>query len=227
MSNEYIFFLSNYDNNSKLLKDKMIKNYELYKNFHIININDRRLKIPKFITHIPALLVTENGRTEVLFEPDASNWVRSKSEMQAQPQQRDQMQHRQQGGQTQQTQVNRGPGINEWDPSSMSGFSDNFSSLESENGMVKNFTFLGQGQEKINTPDSDNTFDGGNQGNGGQQGFSPQNQQNGFNGINSNGFHGGSMGGGSRQVKKTKTEMDFERLMNSRKNDIPQALARQ
>ena len=147
--------------------------------------------------------------------------------MQAQPQQRDQMQHRQQGGQTQQTQVNRGPGINEWDPSSMSGFSDNFSSLESENGMVKNFTFLGQGQEKINTPDSDNTFDGGNQGNGGQQGFSPQNQQNGFNGINSNGFHGGSMGGGSRQVKKTKTEMDFERLMNSRKNDIPQALARQ
>ena len=127
MSNEYIFFLSNYDNNSKLLKDKMIKNYELYKNFHIININDRRLKIPKFITHIPALLVTENGQTEVLFEPDASNWVRSKSEIQAQPQQPDQIQRRQQGGQTQQTQENRGPGINEWDPSSMSGFSDNFS----------------------------------------------------------------------------------------------------
>lgn len=223
MSNEYIFFYSNYDNNSKLLKDRLIKNYQLYKNFHCININDRRLKIPKFITHIPALLVTENGQTEVLFEPDASNWVRSKSEMQAQPQ----AQTQQQQGQTQQMQMGRGPGINEWDPSSMSGFSDNFSSLESENGMVKNFTFLGQGQEKINTPDSDNTFGGGNQGNGGQQGFSPQNQQNGFNGINSNGFHGGSMGGGSRQVKKTKTEIDFERLMNSRKNDIPQPVARQ
>lgn len=224
MSNEYIFFYSNYDNNSKLLKDRLIKNYQLYKNFHCININDRRLKIPKFITHIPALLVTENGQTEVLFEPDASNWVRSKSEMQAQPQ----AQTQQQGGQTQQTHMGGGPGINEWDPSSMSGFSDSFSSLESENGMVKNFTFLGQGQEKINTPDSDNTFGGGNQGgNGGQQGFSPQNQQNGFNGINSNGFHGGSMGGGSRQVKKTKTEIDFERLMNSRKNDIPQPVARQ
>jgi hypothetical protein len=217
MSNEYIFFYSNYDNNSKLLKDRLIKNYKLYKNFHCININDRRLKIPKFITHIPALLVTENGKTEILFEPDASNWVRSKSEIQLQTQ------TQQNKDQSQQIQKNGGPGINEWDPSSMSGFSDSFSSLESENGMVKNFTFLGQGQEKINTPDSDNSFGGGNN----NQGFSPQNQQNGFNGINSNGFHGGSMGGQSRQVKKTKTEIDFERLMNSRKNEIPQAIARQ
>lgn len=226
MSNEYIFFYSNYDNNSKLLKDKMIKNYELYKNFHLININDKKLRIPKFITHIPALLITENGNTQVLFEPDASKWVMYKSGI-GQGQQQQQEQNI--GGGQQQEETMGGQGINEWDPSSMSGFSDNFSSLGTDNGMVKNFSFLGQGQERINTPDSDNTFGDGNQGGGGQQGFSPQNQQNGFNGISSNGFHGGSMNGGGRgnNVKKTKTEMDFERLMNQRKNDLPQPIARQ
>ena len=79
MSNEYIFFYSNYDNVSKLLQDKLIKNYELYKNFHCININNRKLKIPKFITHIPAFLITENGNTQILFEPDASNWLKERS----------------------------------------------------------------------------------------------------------------------------------------------------
>ena len=37
---------------------------------------------------------------------------------------------------------------------------------------------------------------------------------------------GGQMGGG-RQIKKTKTEVDFERLMNQRKQDIPQPVHRQ
>lgn len=209
MSNEYIFFYSNYDNVSKLLQDKLIKNYELYKNFHCININNRKLKIPKFITHIPAFLITENGNTQILFEPDASNWLKEKSEGVSN------------GQQTQNGEVS----INDWDPSSMSGFSDNFSSLESENGMVKNFSFLGQQEQKINTPESDNNV-GGN--NSGQQSNNLQ-QQGGFSGISSNSFHGGSMSGqmsGGRQIKKTKTEADFERLMNQRKQEIPQAVHR-
>lgn len=205
MSNEYIFFYSNYDNVSKLLQDKLIKNYELYKNFHCININNRKLKIPKFITHIPAFLITENGNTQILFEPDASNWLKERS-----------------GGVSNGQQVqNNKDSINEWDPSSMSGFSDNFSSLESENSMVKNFSFLGQQEQKINTPESDNTeANTSNQQNNNFQ------QQGGFNGISSNGFHGGSMGGG-RQIKKTKTESDFERLMNQRKQELPQPVHRQ
>ena len=211
MSNEYIFFYSNYDNVSKLLQDKLIKNYELYKNFHCININNRKLKIPKFITHIPAFLITENGNTQILFEPDASNWLKERS-----------------GGVSNEQQAQNGQGsINDWDPSSMSGFSDNFSSLESENGMVKNFSFLGQQEQKINTPESDNNV-GGN--NSGQQSNNFQQQQGGFSGISSSGFHGGSMSsqmGGGRQIKKTKTEMDFERLMNQRKQEIPQPVHRQ
>ena len=211
MSNEYIFFYSNYDNVSKLLQDKLIKNYELYKNFHCININNRKLKIPKFITHIPAFLITENGNTQILFEPDASNWLKERS-----------------GGVSNGQQAQNGQGsINDWDPSSMSGFSDSFSSLESENGMVKNFSFLGQQEQKINTPESDNNV-GGN--NSGQQSNNFQQQQGGFSGISSSGFHGGSMGGqmgGGRQIKKTKTEMDFERLMNQRKQEIPQPVHRQ
>jgi len=207
MSNEYIFFYSNYDNASKNLREKLIKHYELYKKFHLININDKRLKIPKFITHIPALLLTENGNTNIKYEPEASQWIREMTE----PKQ------------------GEGNGnIGDWDPTVMSGFSDNFSSLENDSVMDKNFSFVSRGEQKIYTPDSEQ-IDGQSQQGQNQQppprgGFNSFGGQGGFSGINSSGgFHGGQ----SRNVKKSKAENDFERLLSQRRSEIPKPIARQ
>ena len=213
MSNEYIFFYSNYDNASKNLKEKLIKHYELYKKFHLININDKRLKIPKFITHIPSLLITENGNTTVKCEPEASQWIREMTEPQ-------------QGG---------NGSIGDWDPTVMSGFSDNFSSLEDETVMDKNFSFVGRGEQKIYTPDSEQISEQTSgqpqqgqsqqgQPRGGFNSFNNQGGQGGFNGINSSGgFHGGQ----SRNVKKSKAETDFDTLLSQRRSEIPKPIARQ
>ena len=204
MNNEYIFFYSNYDNASKNLREKLIKHYELYKKFHLININDKRLKIPKFITHIPALLITENGNTNIKYEPEASKWIREITEPQ------------QSGG---------NGNIGDWDPTVMSGFSDNFSSLDNDSGMDKNFSFVGRGDQKIYTPDSEPISGQSQQGNQQSQvGFNSFSSQGGFSGINSSGgFHGGQ----SRNVKKSKAESDFERLLTQRRNEIPKPISRQ
>ena len=223
MSGEYIFFYSNYVEASKQLQEKLIKHYDLYKQFHLINVNDKRLKIPKIITHIPAFIITENGVTNVLFEPDASHWIRDRT------QQTHQSGPASNGGGGQDS-------IGDWDPSAMSGFSDNFSSLENGGGMNKDFAFVGQTDQRIYTPDADPV--GGGQ--GGQQQQQPQqsqqpqgiggvntmSHQGGFSGISSGGgFHGGQ--GSRANVQKSKSEQDFERLMAQRRNDIPRAVNRQ
>lgn len=207
MSGEYIFFYSNYDNASKNLREKLIKHYELYKKFHLININDKRLKIPKFITHIPALLITENGNTNIKYEPEASKWIREITEPQ---------------------DAGGNGNIGNWDPTVMSGFSDNFSSLDNDSGMDKNFSFVGRGEQQIYTPDSEPISDQSNNRQNprtqSQGGFNSFSSQDGFSGINSSGgFHGGQ----SRNIKKSKAESDFDRLLSQRRSEIPKPISRQ
>ena len=217
MSGEYIFFYSNYVEASKQLQEKLIKHYDLYKQFHLINVNDKRLKIPKIITHIPAFIITENGVTNVLFEPDASHWIRDKTQ------------------QVQQQSSGQGSGsIGDWDPSAMSGFSDNFSSLENSGGMNKDFAFVGQTDQRIYTPNADPVGGGQQQSQPQQQqqqpqgmgGFNSMSHQGGFSGISSGGgFHGGQSSNSNMQ--KSKAERDFERLMAQRRGDIPRPISRQ
>ena len=185
--------------------------YDLYKQFHLINVNDKRLKIPKIITHIPAFIITENGVTDVLFEPDTSHWIRDKTQ------------------QVQQQSSGQGSGsIGDWDPSAMSGFSDNFSSLENSGCMNKDFAFVGQTDQRIYTPNADPVGGGQQQSQSQQQqpqrmdGFSSMSHQGGFSG---GGFHGGQSSNSNMQ--KSKAEQDFERLMAQRRGDIPRPISRQ
>ena len=93
------------------------------------------MKIPKIITHIPAFIITENNVTNLLFEPDASNWIKKKVE------------------------IENNASINDWDPSAMCGFSDNFSSIENPNGMNKDFAFIENGDMKKHFKSMNGEFD--------------------------------------------------------------------
>lgn len=147
MNSEYLFFYSNFDTNSKELMDKLYKNHDLYQKFHLININNKKLRslIPRSITQIPAFLITENGqRFPPLFGAKALEWIKERN-----------------------IQASGESELSSWDPSGMTGFSDSFSSLDDNEGeMKKNYSYLGGQSESIYTPDSQPIS---GQGNGGQQ----------------------------------------------------------
>ena len=200
MENEYIFFYSNYDEGSNTLKNTLSKYLNLSKMFYPINVNNKALKIPKIITHIPAFIITENGVTNVLFEPDASNWIKKKVE------------------------TENNSSINDWDPSAMCGFSDNFSSIENPNGMNKDFAFIENEDMQIYTPDSDPI--GGQKGqqqNGHQQ---PQQQQQ-MQQMQPNFFNNNNNNTSTKNMQKSKTDVALEKLMNERNLNIPRPISRQ
>ena len=147
MNSEYLFFYSNFDTNSKELMDKLYKNHDLYQKFHLININNKKLRslIPRSITQIPAFLITENGqRFPPLFGAKALEWIKERN-----------------------IQASGESELSSWDPSGMTGFSDSFSSLDDNEGeMKKNYSYLGGHTESIYTPDSQPIS---GQGSGGQQ----------------------------------------------------------
>jgi len=191
MNSEYLFFYSNFDTNSKELMDKLYKNHDLYQKFHLININNKKLRslIPRSITEIPAFLITENGqRFPPLFGAKALEWIKERS-----------------------IQASGESELSSWDPSGMTGFSDNFSSLDDNEGeMKKNYSYLGGQTESIYTPDAQPISGQGN--GGGQQ---QQMQQPNF-----------SMQQQSRPAKSS-ADAAYERLINQRNQELPKPISGQ
>lgn len=92
-------------------------------------------------------------------------------------------------------------GIMDWDPQTMSGFSDGFSYLDTNTPTVikRSFAFINE-KHDIDTPDIKNFQD--NRGNDGQN-------------MNS-----------KNDLKKMQFDQDLEKFMNSRKVEVPSAAPR-
>ena len=70
-----ILFYSRYCRYSKEIIDKL-QNTPLMEMLNFVNVDDSRIEIPPFITHVPtALLISES---KVLKEDELNNWINSK-----------------------------------------------------------------------------------------------------------------------------------------------------
>ena len=131
MSNEYILFFSKNCSYCTELLNKLYKNDDVLKQIVLININNKELKIPVFVKSVPSLIVNENNNQHLLVGTEIFNWldeiIKDKDEE-----------------------------IKDWDPNTMSGYSDDFSFLE-EKETVNNdrsYCYISTvNNYKINTPD--------------------------------------------------------------------------
>jgi len=129
MNDEYLLFYSKNCIYSTDFINKLFKNQNLYKKFVLINVNNKDIKIPQFIKSVPSILITENNQRNLLVGSQVFDWLKKSCN------------------------VKSNKDIENWDPITMSGYSDSFSYLEESNAMEKNYSFLNSSIEKINTPD--------------------------------------------------------------------------
>lgn len=128
MNNEYLLFYSKNCIYSTDFINKLFKNQDLYKKFILINVNNKSIKIPNFVKSVPTILITENSKRELLVGSQVFNWLKKFTKEEVKK------------------------GIENWDPITMSGYSDSFSYIEEGNAMEKNYSFLNSKIPQINTP---------------------------------------------------------------------------
>lgn len=139
MSNsEYILFFSKNCTFCTDLLNKLYKNDDLLKQIVLININNIQLKIPSFIKNVPSLIVNENNQQHLLVGTEIFNWL-------------------------EELLKNKEENIKDWDPNTMSGYSDDFSFIEEKETINndRNYCYISTvNNYKINTPnDDDNNKD--------------------------------------------------------------------
>lgn len=179
---EYVLFYSKECVHCNEFMNELYKNQDLYRLFHFININEKGLKLPKYVQSVPTLIVNESQLNRPLIKvgTEVFDWYKEKT-------------------------VNNDKamvgGIADWDPSMMSGYSDNFSPLDHSGEKDRNFVYLDSNTDRINTPDAQNS---------------------GLKGYEQKG------GGGTRQqtFAKSKNQMDLEKLRKQRAMDMPKGFER-
>ena len=132
MSNDYILFYSNRCLHSKELLNLLYKDVELNQKFIKINIDNPNVKLPPYVKSVPTAIVPNDGQPSIMVGSNIFKWYNAKH------------------SKTVETQ-----GIQDWDPHTMSGYSDGFSYLENSSVMKKSFSFLND-DESIITPDEKN-----------------------------------------------------------------------
>ena len=134
MSNnsDYILFYSNKCLHSKELINLLYKDVELNQKFTKINIDNPGIKIPPYVKAVPSAIITTNGQPNLLVGKAIFNWYNQKHAKTVEAQ-----------------------GIQDWDPMTMSGYSDGFSYLENSEAIKKSFSFLNDNHSII-TPDEKN-----------------------------------------------------------------------
>ena len=128
----YILFHSSKCLHSKEFLQLLYKDVELNQKFTKVNVDNPNVKIPPYIKAVPTMIITENGKPSLLVGSKIFEWykqLRKKTEKSA--------------------------SIQDWDPSTMTGYSDGFSYLENPDVMKKSFSFLND-EDKIITPDEKN-----------------------------------------------------------------------
>jgi len=131
-NNDYILFYSNRCLHSKELLNLLHKDVELNQKFTKINIDNSNIKIPPYIKSVPSAIIPNNGQPSLMVGKEIFNWYNKLHTKNVESQ-----------------------GIQDWDPLTMTGYSDGFSYLTESDVMKKNFSFLSD-SETIITPDEKN-----------------------------------------------------------------------
>jgi thioredoxin-like negative regulator of GroEL len=177
----YILFYSNNCLNCKKLFEFLEKDNPLNQLFTKVDVQQKNVKLPPYVKVIPSVLILENNKPLDFFKGnELFKWI---EEMHLK-------------------NINSQEEIQEWDPSSMTGYSDGFSFLTESNDdfvhnnkiMKKSFSLMNE-NIYINTPEADN--------NSSQQNQNQNQHQQKY----------------SNDDKKPKFDADYERFMNSRNTD--------
>ena len=134
MSNsDYVLFYSNRCLHCKELITLLSKDVNLNQKFTKVNIDNANIKIPPYVKSVPTAIVSANGQPSLLVGSQIFNW------------------YNQSHSKTVESQ-----GILDWDPHTMTGYSDGFSYLsEKPDVMKKSFSFISD-NDSITTPDEKN-----------------------------------------------------------------------
>ncbi len=174
-NNEYLLFYSNKCLHCKELLNLLYKDVELNQKFTKINVDNNNIKIPPYIKSVPSAIITTNGQPSLMVGNAIFKWFN------------------QNHAKTVETQ-----GISDWDPQTMSGFSDGFSYLENNNPVIKrSFAFVSD-NISISTPNPETYQDSRND-----------------NASNS-----------KSDMKKKQFDNEYEQFLSQRKNDIPNGIPR-
>lgn len=142
MSNKnLVLFYSNKCIHSKEFLNMLYKDTNLNNMTTKVNVDNPNIKLPPYVKSVPSLIINENNKPNLLVGKKIFDWYNQKHK-----------------------QNISNESIMEWDPMTMSGYSDGFSYLESDDVMKKSYSFVND-NEKINTPDESN-YDSNKSGSG-------------------------------------------------------------
>lgn len=139
-NNDYILFYSNKCLHSKELLTLLLKDVQLNQKFTKINIDNQNVKIPPYIKSVPSAIITTNGKPSLMVGSQIFKWYNDLH-----------------------SKIVEKQGIQDWDPHTMSGYSDGFSYISEADVMKKSFSFINDNNSII-TPD-ENNYNGDNNGN--------------------------------------------------------------
>lgn len=127
---EYLLFYSNKCLHSKEFLTILTKDVQLNKKFTKVNIDNKNIKLPPYIKAVPSAIITINGNPQLLVGSSIFKWYNETHKQTIQQQE-----------------------ILDWDPTTMTGYSDGFSYLDNGNDAhKKSFAFLNERHE-IYAPD--------------------------------------------------------------------------
>jgi hypothetical protein len=139
MSDDYILFYSNKCLHSKELLNLLSKDPTLNQKIIKINIDNGNVKIPPYIKSVPSAIININGKPQLMVGSAIFKWYNQMH-----------------------SKVVESQGIQDWDPHTMTGYSDGFSYLTNPDVMKKTFSFINE-NNTIQTPDEKNySNDSGN-----------------------------------------------------------------
>lgn len=134
MSKEnYVLFYSSRCLHSKEFMQLLYKDSDLNQKFTKVNIDNKNIKIPPYIKAVPSIIVQEGGQPSLLVGSKIFDWYNNM--------------HKQNVVEN---------SIQDWDPCTMTGYSDGFSYLENSDVMKKSYSFLSDSNNSIATPDEKN-----------------------------------------------------------------------
>lgn len=131
-SKNLVLFYSNKCVHSKEFLTLLHKDTNLNNQTTKVNVDNPNIKLPPYIKSVPSLIVNENNKPNLLVGSKIFDWYNKKHKQNIST-----------------------DSIMDWDPQTMSGYSDGFSYLESEDVMKKSYSFISD-NESINTPDESN-----------------------------------------------------------------------
>ena len=131
-SNNHVLFYSNKCLHSKEFLTLLLKDTKLNQNTTKVNIDNGNIKLPPYVKSVPSMIVNENNKPNLLVGSKIFEWFNNLHKKNVSSNE-----------------------IQDWDPCTMSGYSDGFSYLENPDVMKKAYSFI-DGEETIITPDESN-----------------------------------------------------------------------